>query len=192
MRKQWRSLALAGLPLLWCLTAGPATAEERAITLTSNDVVTHTTEDEAFGAYYTVEFEVPSLPEGTWLDHAVLELYVDVGSKARDEYVNDTPVLEVFALTSDFDGDFNPAEWDAETRVTRPLLLGEEKHVVMDITPIIRSFLATPSQNHGLVIGSLTGMREGDFTVLTGVFPEGEVMRVMLFYEPEETIHVAE
>jgi hypothetical protein len=185
MRKHWSLWVLAGLSVLCALLTQTAAAQERTVTLTANNVTSHTTTDATLGAYYTVAFEVPSIPEGARLDHAVLEVYLDVASKARDEYVNDTPVLEVFALRNDFDGDLNPANWDAATRATRPLLLGEEKYVVMDVTGIIRSLLVDPSKNHGLVIGSLTGMREGDFTVRTGLFPDSGLLRLRLYFEPE-------
>lgn len=187
MLRKTMVLSVLGGVLLVLAVFQPAAGEERTIVLKATDVTRHTTQDATVGAYYTVAFEVPSVPFGAHLEHAVLEFYLDVASKARDEYVNDTPVLEVFALTSDFDGDLEPEEWDLDTRVTRPFLLGERKHVVMDVTPIIRSLLADPSKNHGIVIGSLTGMREGDFDVRTGLLPDTGVMRLRLYFEQEHT-----
>jgi hypothetical protein len=184
MRKPWSMWIGLGLPVLWVLAAQPAVSQERSITLAANDVATHASLDGSLGAYYTVVFNVPAAPEGARLDHAVLELYLDVSSKARDGYENDTPVLEVYALTGDFDGALDPGHFDLTTRVTRPLLVGEDKHIVVDVTPIIRSFLAAPSTNHGLVIGSLNGMREGDFTLKSGRLPESGLMRLRVYFEP--------
>ena len=178
-------LMLVCFSMVWLASAQRAVAQEETIVLTANDVTSHASEDAAYGAYYTLNVGLPTIPEGARLDHAVLEFYVDVASKTRDEYVNDTPILEVYALTSAFDGDLNPAEWDTNSTVTRPLLWGEEKHVVMDVTAIIRSFLDNPNRNHGLVIGSLTGMREGDFSVRTGRIPGGGVMRIHVYFEPD-------
>jgi hypothetical protein len=178
-------LMLVCFSIVWLSSAQPAVGQEQTIVLTVNDVTSHASEDVAYGAYYTLAFDLPTVPEGARLEHAVLEFYVDVAAKTRDQYVNDTPILEVYAFTSTFDGDLNPAEWDTNSTVTQPLLWGEEKHVVMDVTAIIRSFLDNPNRNHGLVIGSLTGMREGDFSVRTGRIPGGGVMRIHVYFEPD-------
>ena len=59
------------------------------------------------------------------------------------------------------------------------MLLGQRtSDLLLDITDIVRSFLADPGSNHGLVVGSLSGSRAGLFTLKEGTIAPGVVARV--------------
>jgi len=40
-------------------------------------------------------------------------------------------------------------------------------------------------ENNGLIVGSLTGMREGDFVFVSGRFPEGAVGKLHVYKRHE-------
>jgi hypothetical protein len=108
-------------------------------------------------------------------------LYVDVRAKVRDGYLNEAPVLEVYALTQAWAGAVDPQIMDPETRAVRAVALGEGRRVLLDITDIVRDHLAGRVDNHGLVLGSVTGRREGDFQLVSGALPGDSVGRLRLY-----------
>lgn len=46
----------------------------------------------------------------------------------------------------------------------------------------MQGYLDNPESNHGLILGSLTGVRNGLFTLKTGVLGEGVVARLIVHY----------
>jgi len=70
---------------------------------------------------------------------------------------------------------------DTATRAVRAIALGRDRRVLLDITAIVRADLAGRLPNHGLVLGSVTGSREGDFTLVSGRLPGSAVGRVRVY-----------
>ena len=170
---------------------------KQTIVVKSNGVSTYMPSDAGLGKYYVIQFQVPDLPPGEKLETAVLEFYVDAGSISREinlfpgtdsaqtpTYVNRTPVIEVFALQSAMGAELDPSQLDPDSRRIQLVVVGSRRHVRMDVTSIVRRLVAEPARNLGLVIGSVSGMREGDFTLLSGVLPDGAVVRVRLYSAP--------
>jgi hypothetical protein len=119
------------------------------------------------------------------LERAILEVSVDVSAKRRGPYFNPAPVLQVYALAEAYGESFDPEILHADGRVVRPVATGENRRVVLDVTEIVRSHLAGTTENNGLIVGSLTGMREGDFVFVSGRFPEGAVGRLRVYKRHE-------
>lgn len=164
------------------LTGATATdATKHVVRLNANDVTLRTDPDTTVGAYYTVSYSPPAGLNTDNLDRAILELYLDVSAKARDEYVNEAPVFEVYALKEPFVATLDPELLDRDTRSSRPIAAGLGRRVVIDVTSIVRAHLQGTVVNNGIVIGSLTGMREGQFTILSGKLPEGAVGQLLMF-----------
>ena len=153
----------------------------QTILIRSNDVALHTDPDTTIGHYYTVAYTLPENLSSEDLDHAILEVFVDVSAKARGEYFNEAPVLEVYALTGPFSGILNLETLDRPTGVVRPVVAEDNRRVIVDITNIVRSHLDGTLENNGLIFGSLTGMREGEFTFVSGALPEGAVGQVRIY-----------
>ena len=134
------------------------------------------------GDYYVLQFDPPvSLTEQT-LKRAYLELYIDATAREVGGYTDKSPLVEVYALKSAFTGQLDPSQFADQTiPAVRNVAIGNDRRVVIDITEIVRSFLVKPSQNHGLVIGSLSGLRTGVFSIGVDKLGGAAVARVTLF-----------
>ena len=177
-----RSLSTLVLASALILFASPSQASKRTLSIPSTDVETFTPSDETLGKYYTLAFRVPDGIAALELERAVLEFYVDVQAKSREGYTSTAMVIEAYALKADFSGTVDLADFETSYGSTRPVATGDRKRVKLDVTRIVRSYIANPSRNHGLILGSLGGIREGDFTVKTGQFRDGSVAQLHLYY----------
>ncbi len=177
-------IAVAMLGGAWLGLTGAATVPttgEITVMIRGNDVVALAGPDSTMGQYYVVQYALPQGVEASEVDRAVLEVYVDVAAKAREEYVNEAPLIEVFALTEAPNGGVEVGQLDAATRTSRPVARGEDRRVRIDVTKIVQAHLAGGLENHGLAIGSLSGMREGDIAFVEGMFPDGAVGRIRIY-----------
>ena len=172
-------------------------AAKQSISLSAGNVSTYTPSDTSLGPYYTLEFQLPpDLPAGD-LRVAVLEFYVDAQSFVRGDWIsldkdsvetigflNDSPVLELYPLKATFSGEVDFGQFDERYSAARPVVVGADRRVVLDVTSVIRSYLRSPSTNHGFVMGSLSEMREGKFTLTTSSFPDGSWAQLHLYTAP--------
>ncbi len=180
MEKIAKPLALT-LGFIMLTGAAGIDGRNQTILIRSNDVALHTDPDTTIGHYYTVAYTLPENLSSQDLDHAILEVFVNVSAKERGEYRNEAPVLEVYALTAPFSGTLNLETLDWPTGVVRPVVAEESRRVIIEITNIVRSHLEGTLENNGLILGSLTGMREGEFTFVAGALPEGAVGQVRIY-----------
>jgi hypothetical protein len=181
----YRTLPYLTLPYLVSFPSPGAAASEReptrsSVLIRSNDVAVHSDADTALAPYYTVAYALPGGLESTRIERAILELVVDVGAKSRGEYVNEAPVLEVYALTQPFAGSVDLEAIDRATRAVRPVARGESRWVKIDVTRIVRAHAAGAS-NYGLLLGSVTGMREGTFTIRSNTFEGDGIARLTVY-----------
>ena len=175
--------ALAALALFGATES--ALAEKQTLSLTTRDVTTRTEADTTVGRYYTVALPLPSGVASSSVERAVLEVYLDVDAKPREGLARDVAMLEVFGLTEAFGVSLDTGRLDGATGVARPVALGGGRRVRVDVTRIVRAYLDGSRTNHGLVVGSLTGMREGDFRVVAGRLPGGAVARLHVYTKAE-------
>lgn len=158
------------------------------------DVVAIAPTDFNHGRSYVVRFQVPALHLGHQLESAIIDFYIDAASAHRDvevfpdtdstrviEFDNPTPLVELYALTGSMTSELKFSLLDRGSRRVRAVRAGESEHVRMDITGIVQSFIEHPSRNNGIVIGSMGGMREGDFRLLSGRLPDNAVVRIRLY-----------
>jgi hypothetical protein len=163
------------------LTGGTASTRREFVLIASSDISAKTEEDTTIGQYYTVSYRLPANLQVSHVERAVLELYVDVRAKVRDDYRNEAPMLEVYALKSRFSGSVAPGELDAAICSARPVARGRGRRVLIDITEIFRAHLSGRLNNNGIVVGTLTGARDGDFTILSNRLPGNAVGRLRIF-----------
>lgn len=150
------------------------------IALTQDAIEAHTDAD-SLGQYYTLQFDLPQSLDSNTLEHVLLEFYADVDVKSRNGVFDETPVLEVFALREPFDAGIQSESLDFETKVSRPIAVGERRHVVFDITSIVRAHLGGTLENNGLVVGSISGLRDGNVTIRAGQLAGSAVAQVRIY-----------
>jgi len=107
---------------------------------------------------------------------------MDVSARDGEIVADPAPLLEVFALKRALTGEPTPSDFDT-TRLpmSRPVSLGSDRLVRIEITEFAQRILADPSKNHGLVVGSMTGARSGEFTLNPDGFGPGVSVRVTIF-----------
>ena len=168
---------------LAALFAAPdANADKVSIDIQASDLSTYKAQDKTDGDYYVLHFDVPQNVAQVGVDAAILEFFVDASAKAKAGYTNDTPIIEVYALKSAFSGQVDATQLESPTRPTRRnVVVGQGRRVMIDITDIVKSYIETPQKNHGLIIGSLTGHRDGLFNVKADKY-EGNALGRITFY----------
>jgi hypothetical protein len=176
------ALAAGVVVSLLLLVTVPAHAEQIVVALGAQHLGAHSAAEEGLGDYYTLALPIPTAIEGEELFGAYLELYLDVDAREIDEMVNDTPYLDVFALTEALGQSLDPEAFGTPALEPGYVTLGENRRVLRDVTNIVRSYLDTPASNHGVILGSLRGVRDGLFTVKSGVAEQGVVGRLIIHY----------
>ena len=191
-----KHLAVIALGLVLTAGAEPPGGSQRSLLIRSSDVIAHTEADTSVGQYYTVSYQLPSDLHIEDLENAILEIYLTVRAKPRTEasngpegnvpehtiqYINEAPVVEVFALREAYTGSVDLERLDTATKASRPVALGASRRVLIDVTSIVRAQLDGSAANFGFILGSVTGEREGDFSVVSDRFPHGAVARLRFY-----------
>jgi len=154
------------LTALFLALAGGVGAAKYQANLGSEEVQRVTPEGEDLGPYYVVTFELPSGAQGREIFRAMLEFEMDVSARELMQgYMNESPVVDVFALAQSFGGAFDPEGAERLEEVERNMAVGTSRRVKLDITHFVQELVNNNRVNHGLVIGSLTGPRDGVFEV---------------------------
>ena len=172
----YRFLAVVAVSVI---TASVAEARKLVLDVSSSSLSTYTASDPTLGDYYVLQFQVPRNLQATKLEFAILELYLDVSAIEKDGYLENTPTIEIYALGSEFSGELDASQVGAQTlSATHNVAVGSNRKMMLDITKIVRSYLQDPTKNHGLIIGSLTGTRDGVFSIRTDALGQGAVARI--------------
>lgn len=175
-------LVLVGTLLILALGVSPGQAGRTSLYLDAAAVTTFTPEDPGLGAYYLLTFSLP--PEAAKAKWVYVEFYVDVSVREHQDVNNPTPLLDVFALkqSEGYSGSLDPAQFESlRVPMARPLAVGENRRVVIDVTEIVHRRAGESARTCTLVIGSLTGSREGLFTIQTGHLDRPGIARVTVF-----------
>ena len=181
MLKKWTATAIGMACVVLTGAAVAPPAGKITVVIRGIDVEAHAGRDSTMGQYCVVQYTLPQGLVARQVERAILELYINVGAKARGEYINEAPMIEVFALTESPNGGVDVEQLDNATRAGRPVALGESRLVRIDITKIVRAHVAEALPNHGLAIGSLSGMREGDVSLVADMFGDGAIGRVNIY-----------
>jgi hypothetical protein len=146
-------------------------AEVSSIYVGSKNLLKHEPADKTMGDYYVLKFQVPVNLKEDDLEWAFLEFFVDVASIEKDKFTNECLLIQVYALKTEFSGKIDPDQFATQTIPTiRNVVVGKDRLLVFDITEIVRSFLANPENNNGLIICSLGGTRDGIFSIRNDKF----------------------
>ena len=154
-----------------------ARAETTRVDIASTSLTTETSADTSEGRYYTLALTLPPSIRG--VRQAWLEFRADVSVAEIDGFLDPVPVFQVFMLKQSLLGE--PTEASFETMrlpMSRPVAVGLDRQVRIDITEYVSKVLARPSMNHGLVLGSVTGDRRADFQIDPDAFGAGMSARL--------------
>ncbi len=172
-------VAIAGAAMVSMMLASAADAGRVSVYVTPADLSTYSPADATLGDYYVLQFEVPDEIKGQPVRWAFLELFCDVSAKEMSGYLNEAPLIEVYALSSTFSGTLDPSQFEPQTLpLVRNVAAGLNRRVVIDITEIVKSYIKNPAKNHGLIIGSLKGRRDGLFSVKSNSLGSGAVAKI--------------
>lgn len=170
-----RLLLTTGLTLLWTASAY---AGITTIEVPNSSLLTHQTADSTV-AYYSLAVPIPQGFEG--VVQAWLEIKLDVSHDSMDGFIDPAPILEVFMLAGPVSGQVSESSL-ASTRLpmSRPVSIGENRLVRVDVTEFIQRVLRHPQDNYGLVFGTVLGSRERHFLPRLDSFGAGTVARLVL------------
>lgn len=183
MLKRIFVLSIVAASCLTCTYPSSAFAAKLSVPLTTANVSTHGSSFETLGDYSTISIDIPEQIQGKDIYGAYLELYLDVGALEYEGQVNNAPSLEVYALKAAFEGSEDASQFGQSSFGPRNVVLGEKKRVLIDITNIIKTYLQNPESNHGLIIGSLTGARDGLFTIKQDVISKDALGQINYYYD---------
>jgi hypothetical protein len=172
----WTRALFVAIAMVSLSVAG-ARAGRTTVLVDNTDFSTHEAADTSYGDFYTVTIDVPD--EAKPIGRVYLEFFVDVSARAVDGFVNDTPVIEIYALTGNLTGTLDSSKFaDQPLRMVKNVAVGTNRRVVIDITEMAKFFVANPLSNYGIVIGSLTRHRDGLFTVRSDAFGGNNMCRI--------------
>jgi len=175
-------LIFVGALLITSLGASSGEAGRTSLYLDAATVTTFTPEDPSLGAYYLLTFSLP--PEASHAKWVYVEFYVDVSAREHQDVNDPTPILDVFALklSEGYGGSLDPAQFETlRVPMARPVAAGENRRVVIDVSEIVHRRAGEPVGTCALVIGSLTGSRDGLFTIKTDRLDQPGIARVTVF-----------
>jgi hypothetical protein len=175
-------LIVAGALLILSLGGSTVQAGRTSVYLDAAAVTTFTPEDPTLGAYYLLTFSLP--PEAAKAKWVYVEFYLNVAARETHEANDPTPLLDVFALKQPegYSGSLDPAQFETlSVPMTRPLTVGENRRVVIDVTEIVHRRAGDAAGTCALLFGSLTGSRDGLFTIQTDRLDQPGIARVTVF-----------
>ena len=175
-----KTIGIATLFALFVL--GTALGAEETILIRASNVTMYTPSDTTLGDFYVLQYSLPQNIATSELRMAILEMYIDIDARELNGYRNPSPLLEVYALTEALDGNLDSTKLRRPSPTVRNVRVGEKRLVRLDITEIMNYHINEPSMNHGLVVGSLTGGRNGLFTLIINELGDTIGARVTVVY----------
>jgi hypothetical protein len=175
--------------LVLVVLAGPAWGRSATVTVPMGDL---SARNGVRGAYYILNVTIPEDVLGRRLDSALMELVVDVTASSPEDSIS-CPVVGVFPLTGPMGADGldsgtgtgreGSSGYAAEVPSVRPVAVGENRTLTLDITSIVKGWIADPTTNHGLVIGTLSGPAIGTISLKSETLGPAAAVRVTYFYQ---------
>jgi hypothetical protein len=169
-------LSLCLAPGFIGMLAASARADVQTLPATASHIEVSTSSE---SSHYVVEFDVPVNVRS--VRQAWLEVRMDVSASDLNGFVDPAPMLEVYMLKQSISGDPDPSVFDTTgIPMSRPVALGTNRLVRLEITEFVQRILADPRKNHGIVMGSLTGTRSGEFAMKSNGFGPGTPVRITI------------
>ncbi|HET6349757.1 MAG TPA: hypothetical protein VFH88_11805 [Candidatus Krumholzibacteria bacterium] len=133
-----------------------------------------TTHEGARGDSYVVTFDLPADLVGKRLDTVLFDFVVDATPTSEAE-AEGSPFVGVYPLTTAATG--SSLQYKTDVPSVRPIVMGQGQKVQLDVTDVVKGWIANPSSNHGLVIGTPAGLDVAAVTLKSGT-----TLHVMFYY----------
>lgn len=180
----WKIAICAVLTLAYGTRVNAIDSYQYTMALGGNQVQARAFDDDQLGNYFTVTLKLPMEELADKKIRAVfLEFYADVSTTSINGAFTTTPVVQVFALTQPFSGSLNPANFDRAAKANRPVLVGNNRRIRVDVTRLVKRLMKDPAAGHTLVVGSLEHSREGLFNIRSGVLPGDALAQIRFYFE---------
>lgn len=166
---------------------GEAFAKSSIVAVPMNEVRAYSGDR---GAFYVISLSIPQDVFGNRLDSVFLEFAVEATPLVEDS-VTVTPLVGAYPLLTEYAGGVvgdgqgrNPEPvFQSIVPSSRPVAAGDNRAVKMDITDVVREWIANPLTNHGLVIGSLIGPEIARVTLKNSIQGGETPIRITFFYQ---------
>ena len=136
--KKYSLIAIGAMCVL--LAYGTADARRVMVDLTATQLRTATVMNQSG---YVLEIVVPRVLVGKELFGAYLELYVDSDAVEVANQVNESPRLDIYALSSAVEGTVGEQAVGTPAMGAPNVVLGENRKVVRDLSEIVRELVTT-------------------------------------------------
>jgi hypothetical protein len=171
MMTMTRFLPLNTIALILLLIVGTASADSRSIELTSTALSPFVSE-KIGGGSMVFQIEIPDVIIGTRLDAVLLEFrpetFVDPGAVSYNVPISVAPCVSTQ----------NGREIRYDRAVTRIIAVGTEKRVVLDLTNMVKEWMAAGTMSHQVAIGS---MITRDATLSLNAIAPGDIVAKLTF-----------
>ncbi len=168
----------AAATTLWSY-ASVALAKSQIVTISAANVSSQGAEDR--GSFHVFTVDIPEDVIGKRLDTVLLEFQIDVAI-AEGEVAERVPVVGVYPLTERPPLGGAPA-FASSFATARNVKSQDGQTILVDITDIVRGWIAEPASNHGLVIGSFTGAKLSKLDLESNAIEPGKAARLTYFYQ---------
>jgi hypothetical protein len=137
-------------------------AQTQIVSLSTSSISLATTKDQAQVPYYLVAIPRISAPQGSTLDEAWIEFYMDVSSTEPDSLTGGAVTLEVYRYTGLSNGklDVGALEKSAMKRTVR---IGDNQKIRVYVRDLCDHIIADGATDTQLIIGMVRGDRSGRF-----------------------------
>jgi hypothetical protein len=170
---------IVAIALLSCLAPrADAELQKFEVAIATDGVATRTTSDSLETICYTLRFDVPDDVRTRKLVSAVLEFYADVSATAVNEWVNETPVIELYALNASVSENVSVGTFRRPSAAVRAVRIGQGRRITLDLTEIVRDWIKDPRSNHGVALGSFRGGRECVLSLRDGILGSEQFAKI--------------
>lgn len=183
MRKQCVVILVAMILLV--IGAHETYGGERVIHLGSSDVRELSPGDSTSARSYVITLPIPSGIEHGRLHAAVLEFYADVFGANTEAYQAESALIEVYGVDGNVTGELDSEQIRRPSAMTRNVVVGENRRVLVDITEFLRYNLYSKVTTHSLLVGFVQS-RDGVFRIREGAFGAEKPARVTIVELPAD------
>jgi hypothetical protein len=167
--------------LLFVTLVSPASAQVRHVDIPSSNLKFYRP-PAGQGPYYVLTITLPG--EIQSVRQAWLELRADLTVPEIDGFHDPTSIFQVFMLKQPLEGEPTDDSFEPlRIPMSRPVATGTNRSIKIDVTEYVQRILADPPANHGLILGSVTGARRGNFQIEPNAFGTGIVARLNVVEE---------
>jgi len=171
-----------------CIGVHPTYAGERVILLGSGDVRVTSPRDSTLGQSYVITLPIPQGIAGNKIHRAALEFLADVFGPDTEAYQSESALVEVYGVDGPVTGELDPGQIRRPSAMTRNVVVGENRRILVDITEFLRYNLRQENTTASLVVGFVQA-HDGVFRIREDAFGMGKPVRLTIVELPRAADH---